>query len=163
MGPYQQPTGIYALLQDLYTPEQYNPAEYTLMGYDPNMYMGMEPAYDPAMTYAQPQAAQSLDEQNLMMQELAAQNAASAPPPESNLGDYANEYMIYKLNSMGNTRADPVPEGETNVFYPEPSADKRADTFASMPISAQIQLRNKAEAYARERQKRPTLKPKDRL
>lgn len=51
--------GIGSLLQDLYTPDQYNPAEYTLLGYDPNatiygMYGGTgagmmgEPVLDPA-------------------------------------------------------------------------------------------------------------------
>ena len=78
MGPYQEPSGIYALLQDLYTPQEYNPAEYTLMGYDTGSYLGGVPVGSYDMTAATgPQGSYYATEaQGAMTQDLAAQNAA---------------------------------------------------------------------------------------
>jgi|DEB0MinimDraft_6_1074348.scaffolds.fasta_scaffold114244_2 hypothetical protein len=77
MGPYQQPTGIYALLQDLYTPQEYNPAEYTLMGYDTGAYLGGVPVGSYDMTAATgPQGSYYATEAQGAMADPAAQNAA---------------------------------------------------------------------------------------
>ena len=87
MGPYQEPTGIYALLQDLYTPKEFNPAEYTLMGYDTGAYLGGVPvgSYDmtavtgPQGSYYATEAQGAMADpaaQGAMTQDLAAQNAA---------------------------------------------------------------------------------------
>ena len=45
MVEYNVPDAMNVLLQDLYTPKGYNPAEYTLLGYDPNMYGNVDPMY----------------------------------------------------------------------------------------------------------------------
>lgn len=77
MGPYQEPSGIYALLQDLYTPREYNPAEYTLMGYDADAYLGGVPVGSYNLTAATgPQGPYYAPESQGAMEDLAAQNAA---------------------------------------------------------------------------------------
>lgn len=160
MYDYRRPAGIDTLLQDLYTPEQYNPAEYTLMGYDQYANTGMEPMYsyyNPVLPQAAPTA--SVEDYNRRVEEIAAENRANAPAPTP-ASDYSNEYLIYKLNAMGNT-GNPTANGQTNVYYPEPSADKRANLWASMPTSAQLQLQNKAAAYARARQAGKNVSPEN--
>lgn len=84
--------GIGSLLQDLYTPDQYNPAEYTLLGYDPSsdiygMYgdpnAGMmgDPMLDPATEaylnmYGDPGMVAGQTDQGAPAQSLEDQNAA---------------------------------------------------------------------------------------
>ena len=76
MEPYQ-PSGIYSLLQDLYTPQEYNPAEYTLMGYDTGAYLGGVPVGSYDMTAATgPQGSYYATEAQGAMADPAAQNAA---------------------------------------------------------------------------------------
>jgi len=89
MGPYQEPTGIYALLQDLYTPKEFNPAEYTLMGYDTGAYLGGVPVGSYDMTAATgPQGEYYTTEaQGAMTQDLAAQNAAMEEVAAANLAE----------------------------------------------------------------------------
>ena len=157
---YNVPSGIEMLLQDLYTPKGYNPAEYTLLGYDPNMYGSVDPTYsyyNPQAAAPQVMAAQPMS--NADIEAIAAQNAANAAP-STPASDYAADYMIYKLNAMGNTGPLPA-EGERNVYYPEPSADKRSDMFAAMPISAQLYLQNKADAYAQQRKSGKQISPEE--
>ena len=83
MVEYNAPDAMNVLLQDLYTPQGYNPAEYTLLGYDPNMYGNVDPMYsyyNPAeMGMSQPAQAmadQSMAPQAMAPQDIAAQNAA---------------------------------------------------------------------------------------
>ena len=104
MVDYSRPVGIEMLLQDLYTPPQYNPAEYTLMGYDPSTNIGAGPMYSynnpmspgaavtpavgmPGMGNAAPGAApQAVNPgYNQTVEEIAAKNKAEylANNPES--------------------------------------------------------------------------------
>ena len=103
MEPYQ-PSGIYSLLQDLYTTQEYNPAEYTLLGYDTEAYLGGVPVGSYDMTAATgPQGEYYTTEaQGAMTQDLAAQNAAVKAAAAANLEEARARGDIFEWDpSMG--------------------------------------------------------------
>ena len=125
MYDYRRPAGIDTLLQDLYTPEQYNPAEYTLMGYDQYANTGMAPMY----SYYNPVQAQAAaptipaEDYNRRIEEIAAQNranASAATPDREYVGDPLG-YLRYQVESMNNmAKGDPY--DKFAVLMPNPAA-----------------------------------------